>query len=144
MRIASRFLLVTSLVLYLVSMFLPAYYSPESRHEWFGYECLFFSLVGLLMSPKFVYTAFFANFPYFIRLFLQFRKGSSKTKIFLSATALILAINCFKVKQLIRDEGGQAHNVNLSFGGFIWLLAIGLILILDIMSITKHNQSRTE
>ena len=109
----TNLLKLTTIVLFVIALFLPAY----SGHE--GYVVLILGALAWFGLPQIIgFFAWTAN----IFLFYSFlSKHRVQVKLVLSAIAVILGALGYFVDEIYVTEGGNKEHIEVKFGYYFWM-----------------------
>lgn len=113
--------------LYTIALFLPVYVVPDG--SWPGWVVLIVGWAGVILLAKgqIGVIAWFANPVFAVALGLLVGRLYRAAAI-VGGIAVVLALPCFLVWQLVRDEAGNTQPV-LGYGAglFLWLAAVAIV-----------------
>lgn len=140
MRATHKYLLTVSIFAYAISLFLPAFnteylywYELGARHAeqgptWYGFEVIAIGWLGAFLPTRDMTLAWFANPAFWLAASLYYRKNAIALPV--AALSIFLAFTSFWAKKLWNDKEPPTYQITeLGPGFYIWLLAIGILLV---------------
>ncbi len=122
-------LTIISLGLYLLACALPAYKLDNSTYQP-GVGCLIVGILAILYNAT-AFMAWLANIPYFVGVIFNFYPHT-KVPIWVivaQCIGLAMSFGAFGVKKFLLDEAGHESNATITYGAFVWIIAMALMLV---------------
>lgn len=131
MPAVKKILVLVSVLFYLISLFSLAYVGSQSDNSWYGFMCLGFGWMSLILNPP-AFFAWLANFPFFVNVFMVLfskRTWSRIVTFIIAIFTLLLAVGALDVTELMRDEGGHTEPATFGTGLYLWIFSIIIIVV---------------
>lgn len=129
---------ILSLIIFITSLFLEAFYIGESQRPYFSIACLLMGLIGFIGVP-----AWLAN-PLYLLALINSSKNINRSFVY-SFLALLFSLSFLLNQEILMDEGGGKDKVvAYGWGYYLWVLSIAILTINQFVKwITKENYKAT-
>jgi len=126
-----------SIVLFVASLFFPAFYVHTPDSPWQSYLLLLTGWLGVMDA----HFSWFAN-PFYL-LAIIFSALKRKVSMYFEAIALLLALSFLLHRTVMVDEGGHSGDVvRYGLGYYLWVLAMAVLFIEDLSAcLSLRNES---
>ncbi|HEU4718735.1 MAG TPA: hypothetical protein VFU15_12915 [Bacteroidia bacterium] len=131
-----------SLVFYLLALMSHAYSDGT-----YGITCAAMGWSIILTGNLLAFIAWFSNIPFWTAFFMfviSRKKNVHMTAFWLSAVALLFSMGAFAVHEVMENEGGMSHMVEIAGGAYTWMASYAILLTGTILSTTTLKKVENE
>ena len=135
-----------SLLIFIISCFLPCFSVRDSPSDYMGYTAFLFGWIGVFTNSELTihYISWYANILFMLSFFIKNRL----IRIILSLGSLILSCLFYGCPYIVINEAGKQSNITtLKIGYYMWVISFLFLLLGKIITITKsipQRQNRKE